>query len=235
MKLTLLSVAFYIGISCSIAQNNFQNIWKSQSSTNQIEIKISQSQEKSSLSFVLEGLMHKTSRIFITGTLELKGLNQYVYQDQNSACNLSFNFLNKDSLTLESNLCNLYTLNDTLDGLFTSNYNSLITPKVLGTYNAEIERQIAFKTGEDFERIQHKSVFKKQINSDSVSTIFMAETESLVSEDPQVVYYIKQNRVSIFYRFKDVINTYISPYHKTISKEISNWLKKDRVAPIQKQ
>lgn len=229
MKFVFLSIGFYLGISSSLGQNNFQNLWKSQSSTDQIEIKISQAPKKSDLTFVLEGLMRKSSRIFITGNLELTGLNEYVYQDENSSCSLTFNFINKDSLALEANLCDLYTLNDSIGGLFTSNYKDLITPKLFGTYNASIENEIKSKTGEDFDSVKRKSLFKKQIDSDGVTTIYMAETDSLAQNDPQVIYYVKEDRVSIFYRFKDVINSYISPFHKAISKEISEWMKKDRV------
>jgi len=235
MKLTFLSVGLCLGISFSLAQNNFQNIWKSQSSSDQIEIKISQSKQESSLSFVLEGLMRQSSRIFITGSLKLNALNEYVYQDEHSNCRLQFNFTNKDSLILQANLCELYMLNDTIDGLYTSNFKDLITPKILGEYNDVLEKEIENKTGEDFERIKAKSIYKKQINSDSISTIYMAETDALMRRDPQVVYYIKNNRISIFYRFKDVIHSYISPYHRTISDEISQWIQKDRVTETIKQ
>ena len=229
MKFTFLSLALCLGVSLSSAQNNFQNLWKIQDNgDNQIEIKISES-SNASLSFVLEGLMRKTSRIFITGDLELTALNQYKYQDVNTNCNITFNFVNKDSVYVESSLCDLYTLNDSINGLYTSNYDDLITPKILGEYNADMEEAIAFKTGEDFEPIKLKSIFQNRIDTDSSSIVFMAATDSLVQQDPQVVYFIENDKISIFYRFKDVINSYISPYHKTISKEISDWLQKERV------
>ncbi len=230
MKFVFLSTALCFGVSLCSAQNNFQNLWKIQDhGDDKIEIKISQSSSTAPLSFVLEGLIRKTSRIFITGNLELQALNKYVYQDKNTDCNVVFNFINKDSMYIESSLCDLYTLNDSINGLYTSNSDDLITPKILGEYNAQIEQAIAFKTGEDFESIKLKSVYKTQLNNGGISTIFMAATDSLAATDPQVVYYIKDNKVSVFYRFKDIINSYISPYHKTISKEISEWMQKERV------
>lgn len=232
MKFIFLSIAICLGITASTAQNTFQNLWKIQDNgDNQIEIKITEKSENTGLSFVLEGLMRKTSRIFITGNLELQALNQYRYQDKNTDCNITFNFVNKDSMYIESNLCDLYTLNDSINGLYTSNYDDLITPKILGEYNADIENAIALKTGDDFESIRLKSVHKIHIDTDSTSTVYMANSEDLVRTDPQVIYYIKDDSISIFYRFKDVINTYISPDYNNLSEEISAWMEKERVAP----
>ncbi len=233
MKFVFLYIVLSLGLTVSTAQTNFQNVWELQNnSENNIEIKITQSSNQVGLSFILEGLMRKTSRIFITGELELQALNQYKYQDKNTNCNVLFNFINKDSMYLEANLCDLYTLNDSVDGLYTSNYDDLLTPKIFGKYDEVIEKEIERKTGENFEAIKLNSVHKIQINSTNSSTVYMASTDSLVKTDPQVIYYLEDNKISIFYRFKDIINSYISPYHKTISKEITNWMKKERMVVV---
>lgn len=233
MKFVFLYIVLSLGLTVSTAQTNFQNVWELQdNSENKIEIKITQPSNQTGLSFILEGLMRKTSRIFITGKLELQALNQYKYQDKNTNCSVLFNFINKDSMYLEANLCDLYTLNDSLNGLYTSNYDDLLTPKIFGKYDEAIEKEIERKTGESFESIKLNSIHKIQINSTNSSTVYMASTDSLVKTDPQVIYYLEGNKISIFYRFKDIINSYISPYHKTISEEISNWMKKERMVVV---
>ena len=235
MKSAFLSIGFCFGVSLSLAQTNFQNIWKNHNSTNQIEIKINSTPSSPDLSFVLEGLVNKTSRIFITGPLSLKGVNEYTYQDQYTNCALTFNFINKDSMYIESQRCDLYTLKDSVDGLFTSNFDELITPKLFGTYIESKEKAIEQTTGEDFETIKLKSVHKNTLEKDSVTIVFMAGTDEMATKDPEVVYYIKDDSISIFHRYKDVINSFTNPIHKDFGPEISEWLKKERVAPEVKQ
>lgn len=231
MKIKLLTIALGIISVSSHAQSNFANLWTLQNTSNQVEIKIID--QNQSLQFVLEGLVDESSRIFMTGKLDVDGLNQYKYVDKNTDCSIKFNFLNADSLYIQSNACELYTLNDSISGLLTTNSGELITPKIFGQYDENLENEIRLKTDLNYEFVKSKSIFRKSIKTEAGEVIFMANTQDQLNKDPEIAYYIENQNLSIFYLNEGVITALRSPFHSQLDSNILEWMQKTRTYTIE--
>lgn len=226
MKIKLLSIALGVCTLSSFAQSNFAKLWKMQNTANQIEVKIIE--ENQTLQFVLEGLIDQSSRIFMSGKMEVNGLNQYSYKDPNTSCSIKFEFINADSVFIKSELCELYTLNDSIDGIFTSNYEDLISPRILGRFDLTIENEIKLKAGEQYEFVKSKSILSKSIKTEKGQVIFMASTPEILNTDPEVAYFISDNKISIFYLTNGIITALRSPFHNELDSNLLDWIQKTR-------
>ncbi|MGB0869314.1 MAG: hypothetical protein ACPG6V_08110 [Flavobacteriales bacterium] len=235
MKLIFLTYSITAFSCLSVAQNNFVNLWKLQDSENKVEIKINKSNGQKGLPFVVEGLSKTNSRTYISGTLDHTGLNEFAYKDPNSTCNLTFHFINQDSAYVSTKNCENYTLQDSLDGLYTTNETSFLSYKMLKGYDYDFEQELALRTGDFYQKIKTLSIEKRRIDLEEGQVFFFHSTKDSLALDPKIVFYLTADKYSVFYRENDKITSFTDRNHKTLPTEILLWIQKNRISPETEQ
>lgn len=235
MKLIFLTYTVTAMTCFSVAQNNFVNLWKLQDSENQVEIKINKSKGQKGFPFVVEGLSKTNSRTYISGTLNHVALNEYAYNDPNSACNLTFYFVNQDSAYISTNNCGNYTLQDGLDGLYTTNETSFLSSKILNGYDYDFEKTLELRTGDLYQKIKAISKEKKKIDLEEGQVFFFHSMKDSLEQDPKIAFYLTADKFSVFYRENDKIKSFADRNHKKLPPEIIFWIQKNRITPVTEQ